>query len=142
MQARLTLRADAGALLRIEGFVTTFAAEHAIDGADAARVLIVLEELLTNLQRYGGRPEAEPGVVGVALALDGDRLTIEFADDGPPFDPLAAPPPDLDSALDARAAGGLGLHIVRALAEEAHYARSATGNLVRLARRVSFAERR
>jgi anti-sigma regulatory factor (Ser/Thr protein kinase) len=142
MRARLTVRADAAALSRVETFVTAFAAEHGIDGDEAARVLIVLEELLTNFQKYGHPSEAEPGVADVRLSLDGARLTIEFVDDGAPFDPLARQAPDLDLSLDERPVGGLGIHILRALTDEARYVRSESGNVVRLVRNVSLRGRR
>jgi serine/threonine-protein kinase RsbW len=142
MQARLTLRADAESLGRVEGFVTAFAAEHGIHGDDASRVLIVLEELLTNFQKYGHPGDARPGVAAIGLSLEGTRLTIEFTDDGAPFDPFAEAAPDLNSPVDERAVGGLGIHILRALTDEARYVRSEAGNVVRLMRRVSLLERR
>ncbi len=61
------------------------------------------------------------------MQLDAPHLTIEFIDDGDPFDPLAAPPPDLEAPLEERDLGGLGVHIVRSLADEVRYTpRSAT----------------
>lgn len=138
MRARLTVRADAGALGRVERFVDAFAAEHGIDAADAARVLVVLEELLTNFQKYGHASEAGPGVADLGLSLDGTRLTIEFADDGAAFDPLTQEGPDLDAPLDERSVGGLGVHLLRSLTDEAHYARREEGNVLRLVRRVSL----
>jgi serine/threonine-protein kinase RsbW len=123
----------------LEGFVESFAAEYGLAAEDKVRTLIVLEELLTNVSRYGypGQYQAE-GVAEVRLELHGDRMTIEFSDDGQPFDPLAAPPVGLDQALSSRRVGGLGLQIVRALADEARYSRSENRNVIRLIRRVSL----
>jgi serine/threonine-protein kinase RsbW len=45
-------------------------------------------------------------------------VTLTVEDDGPPFDPLAYPQPDLDAELGERLAGGLGIHLVRRLMDD------------------------
>ena len=135
MEARLTIYVDDGAMQHVRGFVSAFVAQHAIAAAEQSRILIVLEELITNLAKYG-YPNRLGGIAEIMLQLDDTRLTIEFADDGDPFDPLNARPPKLDSALEERNPGGLGIYIVRALAEEMRYCRSGERNVLRLTRRV------
>lgn len=138
MRVRLNVRVHDGAMRELEGFVRTFATEHGLAAEDQARTLIVLEELLTNLSRYGYPNQAEPdGVAEVALELEGNRLTIEFGDDGQPFDPLAKATPELDQSVESRPVGGLGLHMVRELSDEAHYSRCNGRNVIRLSCRVS-----
>ena len=135
MEARLTIYLDDGAMQHVRGFVSAFVAQHAIAAQEQSRILIVLEELITNLAKYG-YPNRLGGIAEIMLQLDDTRLTIEFADDGDPFDPLNARPPKLDSALEERNPGGLGIYIVRALAEEMRYCRSGGRNVLRLTRRV------
>jgi sigma-B regulation protein RsbU (phosphoserine phosphatase) len=48
-------------------------------------------------------------------------IALVFSDDGKPFDPLARDAPDLSADAAGRAIGGLGIHIVRELADAAHY---------------------
>lgn len=54
-----------------------------------------------------------------------------FPNSGSPFDPREAPAPDLNSALDERDIGGLGLHLLRTLAEGLDYERRDGANLTR-----------
>lgn len=135
MEARLTFQVDSGAMQQVRGFVIDFVTRHAVASEEQSRILIVLEELLTNLAKYG-YPNRKSGSAEVVLQLDGTRLTIEFADDGDPFDPLRGPPPNLDVPLGERDLGGLGILIVRALADEARYCRVNERNVVQLTRRV------
>jgi anti-sigma regulatory factor (Ser/Thr protein kinase) len=48
-------------------------------------------------------------------------MTIE--DDGPRFDPLSLPPPDVTAGLAERPVGGLGLFLVRQLMDVVSYDR-------------------
>jgi anti-sigma regulatory factor (Ser/Thr protein kinase) len=131
-QAQFKLRAEAGAISRVEAFVAAFAAQHGLGNDDRARALIVLEELITNLLKYGYQDRAQPGAAEVALLMDEGRLTIELIDDGGAFDPFTAPVPDFNRLLEVRPVGGLGLHIVRLLTEGTHYSRINDRNITRL----------
>jgi anti-sigma regulatory factor (Ser/Thr protein kinase) len=142
MRDRLTVRVHSGAVHELQSFVAAFAFEQGLAVDDKARILIVIEELFTNLSRYGYPSQSEPeGVAEVTLELEGNQLTIEFGDDGQAFDPFVSAAPDLDQPVETRPVGGLGLHIVRELADEAHYSRRNGRNIIRLSRRVSLLKR-
>jgi serine/threonine-protein kinase RsbW len=85
------------------------------------RVLTALDEVLSNVVRhgYGDRP----GAIDVAFAREAEIVLVDVADAGPPFDPLAAPAPDTSAPLDDRRVGGLGIALVRALADDVRYDR-------------------
>ncbi len=106
-------------------------------GLDDATVLdlrLVAEEILTNIAKYAFAPDATPAAE-VRLALTEAAVVLEFRDEGRAFDPLAQPPPDLDLPLEERSLGGLGLPLVRALVDEARYAREGPANVLRLVKR-------
>ena len=128
-------------MLAVDGFVGAFVREHGIAPDEASRILILLEELVTNLMKYGYQDGAVCGRVEIVLALNNGRLEIEFIDDGCEFDPFAAPPPNLEVPLETRTAGGLGLHILRSLTDEAHYERRNGNNVIRLSRVVAQPKR-
>jgi serine/threonine-protein kinase RsbW len=122
---------------QVDGFVAAFVKEQGIAADDAARILILLEELLTNLVKYGYPDRAEPGRAEIVLALNGSRLEIEFIDDGCAFDPLAGPLPNLDEPLEERPIGGLGLHLLRSLSDGVRYERRDNKNVIRLSRSIA-----
>jgi hypothetical protein len=70
----------------------------------------------------------------VALGWQDGWLAIDFLDDRQPFDPLGLPALDLDEAAEERTIGGLGVHIVRSLVEEARYHREGGCNHLHLIR--------
>ena len=140
MRARLSLRTDSADLVRLTEFVAEFAGGHKLPDEDSARLQIILDELFTNVVKYGydgaAGEEHPEGHIEVALSLEADRLIIEFVDDGRPFDPLASPPPDLDLPVEDRPDGGVGIAIVRALVDEAGYRRDGNRNHLTLGRTV------
>ena len=123
----------------VRSFVEDFVVRHAVALDEQHRIMIVLEELITNLAKYGYR-DRPAGVAEVRLQLEESRLTLEVVDDGDPFDPLNEPPPDFDAPLEARELGGLGIHIMRALADEVSYRRAGERNVLQLMRRVVLVE--
>lgn len=101
-------------------------------GADPqalAGLEVALDELLTNIVLYAYRDGQAHEIIIQVDARDG-RLRIEIRDDGTPFDPTRAEPPDLEADLDDRPLGGLGLHIVRTVFETVAYRRTEGWNVL------------
>jgi len=139
MRASITLRGEAAELVRLEAFAEAFARNCALADDDRSRLLVILEELFTNVveHAYEGVQFAA-GSVAVTLGWKHGRLTIDFVDNGPPFDPLAHSAPDLDAPPEQRPIGGLGISIVRALVDEARYWREGHRNHLHLLRRLAL----
>ena len=137
MAARLTVDADMAAWPALARFVEAFAAEQRLPVDERARLMVVLEELLTNLVKYGYDAGAPRGTAHVGLAIERGLLAIDFEDDGRPFDPLGRAVDHLDKAVEDRPVGGLGLHLIRSMAQDASYSRQAGRNHLRLVRRLS-----
>ena len=134
MKRVLELHASAAALPRLVAFAESFAAGCGLPSPETSRLLLILEELFTNVVRYGYPKDARPGRIAVALAAGPGRIEIDFSDDGESFDPLAHPASRLDRPPAERPPGGLGLHILRALADEARYRRAGGRNHLALVR--------
>jgi serine/threonine-protein kinase RsbW len=107
--------------------VAAFLGDHAISPAAEYTLYLVLEEVVTNAIRHGGA-----GRVEVVLALDDRSLDVMVTDDGPPFDPTTRPDPDLDLPLEARAVGGLGIHLIRRMCRAMAYRRNGDRNELRV----------
>jgi serine/threonine-protein kinase RsbW len=77
-----------------------------------ADLKLALTEATSNSVRhaYGDK---DPGVVEISYELFPDRLVIEVTDEGEGFDPAAAA-----ASADELSEGGLGIAIIRAIADE------------------------
>ncbi len=135
-RASITLRAEHAEFTRLQAFADEFARQCALPDDERSRVLIILDELFTNVVTHGRGPHSARGTIAVALGWRTGRLRISFVDDCQPFDPLAFRGPDLEEATEERGIGGLGIHIVRSLVHQARYRREGDRNHLHLVRRV------
>jgi len=93
---------------------------------------LCLEELITNTIQYGLQ-NAPDHLIQIRISRTPDWLEIIVKDDAPAFDPFeAAPQPDLGASIEERAVGGLGVHLVRTLMDDAWASYDGTGNLITL----------
>jgi anti-sigma regulatory factor (Ser/Thr protein kinase) len=97
---------------------------------------LVAEEVLTNVAHHA-HDDAEQHWIRLKLTLVADEVTLEFTDDGRPFDPLARAPRGLPAQSAERGIGGLGIQLTLALVDAAEYARRGSENVLTLRKRLS-----
>ena len=71
---------------------------------------------MTNVCRHAYRDS--PGEVTMRLFEGPGEIVVEVEDSGPPFDPLARPDPDVTLPIEERGIGGLGIFLIRRMADE------------------------
>lgn len=118
----LTLDSDLAELDRLREFIEGFCDRRSLPQEICYHLSVALEELVVNVVKHGAcNPPS--GAIRIELRLDYDCVRITFSDNGLPFDPTAAPTPDLSEDLRRRPIGGLGIHLVRCLIPEIRYER-------------------
>jgi len=102
---------------------------------DDVRVLaLVTDELASNICRYAYPSGA--GEFELAILFEAERCTLQFIDQGFPFDPTRQAPPDTEASLEDRGIGGLGILIVRENSERFEYERRDDTNVVTVRTRL------
>ena len=94
-------------------------------------VNLAIEEIVTNCINYGYSDEREH-IIEIVMRVEDGRLTLRIVDDGDAFDPLAAPEPDFSIRVQDRREGGLGIHLLRNLADHISYERRDGHNKITL----------
>jgi anti-sigma regulatory factor (Ser/Thr protein kinase) len=110
-----------------------WAEARSLSGPTRARWRLVLDEIVGNIIRYGEDPSGDGRFdIRVTTHCDAGSLVVGIRDGSVAFDPLAHEPPELDAALEDREIGGLGIHLVRRLAEQVAYRRENGENILDL----------
>lgn len=104
-------------------------AAREVEAGLAGNAELIVEELLTNVVR-SAMPGAAPTPISLAVSLGEAEIVLIVRDGGPEFDPLAQEPPQLDTAIEGRSVGGLGIFLVRELASKCRYQRHAGTNVL------------
>ena len=95
-------------------------------------VRLVLEELMVNMAEHG-RPHTGAARIELRMTLATDAVLVDLHHDGLPFNPLLSPEPLLTGDVaDREIDGGLGIHLVRAMASDFSYAHDEEGNHLQL----------
>jgi serine/threonine-protein kinase RsbW len=112
------------AVRRIAEALDAFCADEALPPDVTWRLRVALDEIVANVVAYGNPGGAEDGTLDVWFRRNGSEVEITIADDGPPFDPLTRPAPNVDLPLEARQPGGLGIALVKSLMDDVSYTRT------------------
>ena len=121
-QLNLTIETNRDELARIVSALEEFGEQESWTPDLIFRVNLVIEEWVLNVMDYGY--DGGDNEIELKLTSEPDSLTIEIVDAGKPFDPLHdAPEPDLDSSIEDRPVGGLGVYMVRTMMDQTHYRR-------------------
>jgi serine/threonine-protein kinase RsbW len=121
---------------RVSAAIDELAARRGIPQDAAFDVNVALDEVLANLISHAYRDDATH-IIHLDVLATAAALEVRVRDDGVPFDPLAAPTPNLQASLEERPIGGLGIHLVRSLMNEVEYRRDGNYNTLRLVRRFA-----
>ncbi|MFC1516405.1 ATP-binding protein [Thermodesulfobacteriota bacterium] len=96
---------------------------------------LVLEELFTNIISYGYTDENEHWIE-ITISVKDDMIVMRIEDDGIPFNPVEFEDPDIDSPLEDRGIGGLGVHLTKHFTEDIVYERRGNKNILILKKTV------
>ena len=96
----------------------------------ALELRLISEEVITNVVKY-----AEADTIRIDFKVSDVTIVLEVRDNGKRFDPLKATAPDLEASVEDRPLGGLGIHLVQALADEVSYGRRKEWNVLRLTKK-------
>jgi serine/threonine-protein kinase RsbW len=128
-QINLSMRNNLKELAALIDKASAFLESQSLPGPAFYKANLVLEEVLTNIVKYGFE-DASEHEISVLLAVNDIDLVIRFVDDGREFDPLAVPPPAMNKSLEDTDVGGLGVYLVRQSVNSIEYWRDQSKNVL------------
>ena len=119
MKSEKRFTKDIASLDDVFAFLKEFVDREAIDDEVEFSLNLVVEELFTNMVKYG---DGSDGEIAIQVEKIDDRLHLELTDfDVEPFDPASVREVAVDDPIEKRVPGGLGLHLVKSMVDEISY---------------------
>jgi len=116
-----TFPAQLRAFVQVKSLIDEFGDAAGLGREDRHKLTLIVEELFTNTVTHGHRGDSNaPVQISLEDTVAGVQLTYE--DSAPPYDPFAASRhTDIESTINARRVGGLGVFLTIGLTNGAVY---------------------
>ena len=109
-------------LADVTAFVTRQAEAAGLDERATHRLLLAMDELVTNIILHGYKEQGLSGDIVIRAELTPDTLTISTEDTAVPFDPSNRPDPaSLTLSLEDRPIGGVGIFLMFKSVDQVQY---------------------
>ena len=128
-ELKRTIKNSMDEMNQLAAEVDVWLEEQEVHPKTSFSVGLALEEILVNTISYGYDDDLEHSIE-LGLANNNGQVTMTIIDDGRHFDPLNAPEPDLDTPLDERDVGGLGIHLTKKMMDCIDYRREGDINVL------------
>ncbi len=124
---QITRAAELESLPVFRNFIAECCAPHNIPGEIVFNLKLAVDEACTNIIQHGYK-DMDPGSIILAFWIEPDRILVQITDFGHAFEPVSAPAPDLDAAIEDREPGGMGLFLIYQTMDNIDYQASQEGN--------------
>ena len=122
---KLVLDATPESADEVRDFFDAFCEKHEVPFKAATKIMVMVDEIYSNIINYSGASKA------VVTAEYGDgKVIMSYQDNGIAYDPLAKDDPDITLSAEERGIGGLGIFMVKKMAEDVKYTRSDGKNIL------------
>lgn len=137
----LIVPATLDSLAPISTFITQATAQAGLDDHAAWQVQLAVDEAATNIIQHGYDSDQQ-GNIELSWQIESEALVVRLRDYGRRFNPDDVPPPDIESPLEERQAGGLGLYLMSRLMDDVRFDfDDQRGNLLTLTKRIVMSGR-
>ncbi len=127
---KIKMRSDLEGLAEAAKSIEAFAEREGVGSRAAYVVGLAFEEMATNIIKYGFEDASSNHEVDVALSLSNGFIVLTLEDEGREFDPLSVSEPETAASVEDREIGGLGVHLVKRMADSMAYRREGVRNIL------------
>ena len=127
LNSHLSMRASMDDIACIEPFITHIAKQAGMEGREAKRLRLAVEEAVANIINHG-----QATIIKLQATMDDNQLVLTIDDDGQPFDPTGDSATDFSVPADERPPGGLGIMFLHEMTDGLEYQRIDGHNVLKI----------
>lgn len=122
-EGKLVLMATPDSMEKVTAFFDEFVEKHDVPFKATTKIMVMVDEIYSNIINYSGAT-----IAIVTAEYGAGKVIMSFQDNGIAYDPLAKEDPDITLSAEERKIGGLGIYMVKQMAEDVKYTRAAGKN--------------
>lgn len=122
---------------RVCDAVAEFSRKHSVAEKIIFTLHLAIDEILTNIISYG-YSDSDDHNIDIHYSFQEDYLKLVITDDSNPFDPANAPEPDINSDLESRKIGGLGIYLIKNMMDGIEYSSENGKNTLVLTKKCNY----
>jgi serine/threonine-protein kinase RsbW len=126
---QMTRAAELESLSVFRDFISDCCSRHQVPGGVVFDLKLAVDEACTNIIEHGYKG-MDPGSIILSFRIESDRILVQITDFGHVFEPVEAPKPDVEAALEDRELGGMGLYLIYKTMDNIDYQSSEDGNML------------
>lgn len=115
--------------------VATLLQSHQISHEVQHDLRLIIDEIISNIFHHGHQDA--PCLISLVITITNDYCSLEFTDQGPVFNPLAQSLPKQENPIAEREIGGLGIYLVRMLADKIQYQHHQGNNILSIIKHLN-----
>jgi len=117
---------------KVQEFIQNYMEVSGFSMKQQGQVALCVEEIFVNIANYAYLPSK--GMARILIAFDKPTglLKITFIDKGQPYNPLTHKDPDIHASAKDRRIGGLGILLVKRIADEVLYENKDNMNILQV----------
>ena len=127
LNSHLSMRASMDDIACIEPFITHIAKQAGMEGREAKRLRLAVEEAVANIINHG-----QATTIKLQATMVDNQLVLTIDDDGQPFDPTGDSATDFSVPADERPPGGLGIMFLHEMTDGLEYQRIDGHNVLKI----------
>lgn len=115
-------------------YIQEIETELDLDSGLVNKIHLVLEEVLVNIMKYAypapGNQDNNHNISIKCGIQNQDSFCMQIKDQGLAFNPLETKDPDIHEDMEKRPIGGLGIYLVKQMADQVEYKRENQTNII------------
>ena len=118
-------------------FINGICEDMHFDKLTKAGVCLAIEEAVVNVMNYA-YPKAIKGDIHLTVTVENEIVSFVLRDNGKPFDPTAVEKVDVESHVERRSMGGLGIHLIRHYMDDVSYEYVDSQNVLTMRKKLNM----
>lgn len=131
MKLNYSIKSNLNELQELTKTILDFCESYAYDAEFIGDIRLVFEEIIVNIIKHG-YDDSPDGPINLAIEMESERWTMTVEDEGKPFNPQDFQPMNVEKPFDEKDIGGLGVHMIREMAEFIEYKRIYNKNRLKI----------